>query len=98
MIPRLGKVLVSRGVLTQEALEAALVVPRDEEVLLGEVLVRQGVITEADLSLALQEQHGVEYRSLDWESVDPQYAHLIPESLARSRLVLPVSVEDQTLI
>ena len=98
MIPRLGKVLVSRGVLTQEALEAALVLPHDEEVLLGEVLVRQGVITEADLSLALQEQHGVEYRSLDLESVDPQYAHLIPESLARSRLVLPVSVEDQTLI
>jgi len=98
MIPRLGTVLVNRGLLTQEAVEAALALPRDEDVLLGEILLRQGLISEKDLSSALEEQHGVEYRTLDLESIDPQTAHLIPESLARSRFVLPVAVQNRTLL
>lgn len=97
MIPRLGSVLVDRGMLTREALEAALAIRRDEDTLLGEILLRQGLITEEDLSKALQDQHGVEYRSLDLDAVDPQLAHLIPESLARSRFVLPVTIKDKSL-
>ncbi len=98
MTPQLGTLLVNRGLVTQQALEAALAVRRDENALLGEILLRQGAITEEDLSAALQEQHGVEYRTLDWESVDTQLARLIPESLARSRLALPIAVRDDTLI
>jgi type IV pilus assembly protein PilB len=98
VIPQLGTLLVNRGLLTPQALEAALAVRRDENALLGEILLRQGAITEEDLSAALQEQHGVEYRTLDWGSIDPQLAQLIPESLARSRLVLPVAVRDETLV
>ncbi|UCC99627.1 MAG: Flp pilus assembly complex ATPase component TadA [Phycisphaerales bacterium] len=98
MIPRLGTVLVNRGLITQEALEAALVVRRNEDALLGEILLRQGAITEEGLSGALAEQHGVEYRTVDWETVDSQLIHLVPESLIRARLVLPIAVEDQKLI
>ena len=98
MIPRLGKVLVDRGLITQVALETALAAPRDEETLLGELLVRQGAITDDDLTLALQAQHGVDYQALNWDSIDPQYAHLIPESLARGRLALPIGLEDQSLV
>ena len=94
MIPRLGAVLVKRGILTPEGLDAALAVRDDEDALLGEILLRQGAVTEDDLSSALQEQHGVEYRSVDWRNVDPQIAQLIPESLARSRLVLPIGLHD----
>ena len=98
MIPRLGTLLVKRGLLTQEALEEALAVRRDEDALLGEILLRQGLVNEDDLSAALQEQHGVEYQALDLESLDPQLAQLIPESLARSRFVLPLAVQEDTLI
>lgn len=98
MIPQLGTVLVNRGLLSQKALEAALAVRRDENALLGEILLRQGLINEGDLADALEEQQGVEYRALDLECVDPQLAQLIPESLARSRLVLPIAVKDRTLI
>ncbi|MCH7923972.1 MAG: Flp pilus assembly complex ATPase component TadA [Planctomycetes bacterium] len=97
MIPRLGAVLVSRGLLTEDAVEAALALPRDEDTLLGEILLQQGLITEEDLSTALKQQHGVEYQASALESIDPQMAHLIPESLARSRLVLPIDVKDETL-
>ncbi len=98
MIPRLGTLLVNRGLLTEQALEAALAVRRDEDTLLGEILLRQGLVSEEDLSAALQEQHGVAYRTLDAESADPQCAQLIPESLARRRLVLPIAVQDERLL
>ena len=97
MIPRLGAVLVNRGLLSPEALDAALAVRDDEDALLGEILLRQGAVSEDDLSSALQEQHGVEYRAVDWRSIDPQIAQLIPESLARSRSVLPIALQDGEL-
>ena len=98
MTPRLGAVLVERGILSQGALESVLALRRDEDALLGEILLRQGLVTDEDLSDALREQHGVDYPTLDLESIDPQLAHLIPESLARKRLVLPIAVHDGTLI
>ena len=97
MTPRLGTVLVNRGILTQEALDTALAVRDDEDAMLGEILLRQGAVSEDDLSSALQEQHGVEYRTVDWSAVDPQIAQLIPESLARGRLVLPIGLQDGAL-
>ena len=97
MIPRLGAVLVNRGLISPEALDAALAVRDDEDALLGEILLRQGAVSEDDLSSALQEQHGVEYRTVDWRSIDPQIAQLIPESLARSRSVLPIGLQDGEL-
>ncbi len=98
MIPKLGKVLIDRGLLSSQALDAALAVRSDEDALLGEILLRQGAISEEDLSAALQEQHGVDFRSLGVESADAQLAQLIPESLARSRLALPIAVDGTTLI
>ena len=98
MIPRLGTLLVNRGLLTQQALEEALAIRRDEDALLGEILLRRGLVNEEDLSAALQEQHGVECPTLDLESVDPQLAQLIPESFARSRFVLPLTVQEDALI
>ena len=38
MSPRLGAVLVNRGLLSPEALDAALAVRDDEDALLGEIL------------------------------------------------------------
>ena len=83
--------------MTQEALDTALAVRDDEDAMLGEILLRQGAVSEDDLSSALQEQHGVEYRTVDWSAVDPQIAQLIPESLARGRLVLPIGLQDGAL-
>ena len=98
MMPRLGAILVNRGLVSEAALEAALALHGDENALLGEILLRQRVISEKDLCAALKEQTGVEYRTLDWTSLDPQIGQLIPESVARGRQVLPIAVEDQKLI
>jgi hypothetical protein len=56
----LGRLLVEKGLLSDEALERAL----DEQVVtgrrLGEILVELGCVSHSDLSLALAEQYGFE--------------------------------------
>lgn len=97
MIPRLGAILVERGIVSQEVLESALALPRNEDALLGEILIKQGIIQEEDLSSALQEQHGVTFQSIDIDNIDTQIAQLIPESLSRLRFVLPIDVSNEIL-
>lgn len=61
------------------------------------ILVRRGLITSDQLGEALAEQYGVPYLEVVPESINPQIVRLLPEELARSRRVVPVSVNDRCL-
>ncbi len=56
----LGRVLVEKGLLTDEALERALDEQAGTGRRLGEILVLLGCVSHSDLSLALAEQYGFE--------------------------------------
>jgi hypothetical protein len=56
----LGNVLVNRGSLSEEDLEAALIQQAVAGGRLGEILVARGVIPHSTLSLALAEQFGID--------------------------------------
>ncbi len=56
MRPRLGRLLVERGVVSESGLQRALLEQRRRGGLLGEILVRRGYITRAELDAALEEQ------------------------------------------
>ena len=66
---RLGDLLVSSGVITQEQLEKALSLPRESGQRLGDVLIQQGFITEAQLIDALRIQLGVDFVDLTAVSI-----------------------------
>jgi hypothetical protein len=55
----LGRLLLERGVLTQEELDYALEVQRSSGRRLGEILVDQGAVSWATVAAAVAEQHGV---------------------------------------
>ena len=82
--PHLGELLVSRGALTSEMLQQALLEQTNSGRRLGEILVEQGIISESELVNALSEQ-------LEWELVDlrrvtpePHAVVLVAESLVRA--------------
>jgi hypothetical protein len=57
----LGKLLLRKGVVSELALQAALVEKRKhQDRRLGEILVRRGYLSGEELASALAEQHGVE--------------------------------------
>jgi hypothetical protein len=89
---RVGEMLVERGVITRDNLDAALARQRQSGQRLAEVLVELGYAMEEDVLNCLALQAGVPYLPLRLYEVQRQVAELLPEAFARRHGVLPVDV------
>jgi hypothetical protein len=65
--PSLGRLLVQRGVISDEQLEAALRVQRDEGGMLGEILTARGWVTPLSIAAAVAKQRAAEQPAGDGE-------------------------------
>jgi hypothetical protein len=88
--PMLGSILVKKGWLSPERLDAALEERRTSGLRLGEILLNRGWIFEPELAHALAEQSGLGYLDLGAKSVDPTAASLMPLEVARRLFAVPV--------
>lgn len=86
----LGTLLVRAGVLSEEALQKALVEVERSDLRLGQVLVEQGLTTEAQIQKFLGIQLGYPTINLDHSLIEPDVARKIPEKFARRYGVLPL--------
>ena len=92
MAGRLGDILIARGLINDDQLQAALT--SGVRGMLGETLVAQGLITNQQLGDALSAQFDVPFREVAPESVNPQVVRLLPEEMARQRVIAPVAVKN----
>jgi type IV pilus assembly protein PilB len=88
--PQLGALLLEKGLVSEEQLDAALAERRANGGLLGETLVKLGFIFEDELARVLAEQAGVPFVNLDTIPVDPLAASVLPRELGESLPALPV--------
>ena len=90
--PRLGNVLIERGYLTLEQLQAALVEQRQsgKGKLLGEILVDSQYCSEDQVVECLAVVYGVPYAKLDNRLYDPKVIDLLPREEIEKKLVLPL--------
>src|SRR5688572_17732403 len=75
----LGNLLVDRGLVTQEKLDAAAERQGDSGKSITEVLVEMGAVAERDVVAAVGEQLGVPFVDLRRESPDAEVVTLLPE-------------------
>ena len=94
---RLGDILLSVGMITEEQLNAALDVGKQEKKRLGEVLISTGVLTERQLIDVLKLQLGVEYIDLMKVNIPTSLASVVPKNLAKKHGVVPVQLIGDTL-
>ena len=87
---RIGEVLLERGTLTREQLEAALTQQQAQGGLLGQVLIQLGFVTEEQIALALTAQYGFPYLPLDNYEIDDGITTLVPEQVARQYCLIPI--------
>ena len=80
---RLGELLVNEGVITPQALEAALALSTSTGKRLGHVLVQGGAVTEERLTRILARQLGVPFVDLSSYSLQRDLVKLLPEAAAR---------------
>ena len=95
----LAEVLVAQGVVDEAALAKAATLAGERGVPLGKALVDMGATTERDIVGAVARQLGLPYADMGPAAVDPAAASLLPRSVARELMALPVAFgEDGGLV
>lgn len=88
----LGQVLVTKGLITQQALDGLLSQQNasPDRKLLGELLVEQGLLSEEQLCEALAECYGVPYAKVSPKICDPKVIEVLPREFLEKHTVLPM--------
>jgi len=96
----LGNLLVDCGIIGQEHLKKALVHQHKhpEYGRLGQVLLALQMVTPEQLSMTLAQQLGVPQVSLEHFEIQEEALKLVPESLARRFMVVPLLIDGERLI
>lgn len=90
-------VLIKRKVLSPEQLEEALQFASATGIKLQDALAKQNYATANEVMEAMAEFHGVQFVDLTTIEIPKPVIELVPESVARENLVLPLSLEGNTL-
>jgi type IV pilus assembly protein PilB len=100
---RLRREQIVEGVLKQNLLSKSQLDELVKEAETGdiglvELLIKKGGFSSEQIGKVLEDQLGVPYLSVVNFDVPPDVAAILPESLARSRRVLPLEKRDNTLL
>ncbi|MDD2997970.1 MAG: type II secretion system protein GspE, partial [Candidatus Riflebacteria bacterium] len=95
---RLGDALVDSGLINADQLKQALAAQKELGKRLGKVLVELNFSTDEQISQALAGQLGIKYLQLDEMLIEPDVIRLIPETIVRSHILVPVSRDKKTLL
>ena len=87
---RLGDLLVGNGTITQEQLQEALKLQKENGKRLGDILRDNQIITENQVIEALMTQLGLEFIDLNACTISSEMAQLVPKSIAKKHRVVPV--------
>jgi type IV pilus assembly protein PilB len=95
---RLGTILVEKGLISEDNLEAALKIQKETRNKLGEILVDNGLVQESDIVDVLSKQMGFPYVELSNMLINPKIPALIKENLARKHVLIPIKIENGRLV
>ncbi|GAB4387781.1 MAG: type IV-A pilus assembly ATPase PilB [Thermodesulfovibrionales bacterium] len=97
MVAKLGQLLLSSGIITDEQLKQALSLQKKEGGRLGSNLVKLSYITEDKLVAFLSKQFGVPAINLSEYKIEPSVIKLIPAEMAKKYFIMPVARVGATL-
>ncbi|HMC11674.1 MAG TPA: ATPase, T2SS/T4P/T4SS family [Pirellulaceae bacterium] len=96
--PRLGNVLIERGYITVEQLNASLAEQRaGGSKLLGEILIERGFCNDDQIIECLATVYGVPYAKLEPRIADPRIVDCLPREYVEKHLVFPLFKIRETL-
>ncbi len=87
---QVGDILLEKGIITSEQLQAALAQQKKKDGFLGEILISLGYVTEEDIAACLAIQYGFSYVALGGITIEPDVLKLIPAETARHYQIVPL--------
>ncbi|MGE5174206.1 MAG: type IV-A pilus assembly ATPase PilB [Betaproteobacteria bacterium] len=97
MSGRLGSMLVSSGLITDDQLKKALSSQKMEGGRLGSILVKLGFVQEDKLMTFLSKQYGVPYVDLNKFEINPAVIKHIPAEVAQKYRIMPINRTGATI-
>ncbi len=97
MSGRLGSMLVSSGLITDDQLKKALSVQKAEGGRLGSILVKLGFVQEDKLMTFLSKQYGVPYVDLNKFEINPSVIKHINAEVAQKYRIMPINRAGATI-
>lgn len=94
---RLGDLLISKGLLTQEQFRVAMSQQAVTGTLLGDTLIKLGFVSSMEMGHALAEQAGIEFVDLSRYTIPEEALRLVPRETAESAGFLPLDLTDGVL-
>ncbi|MEW6096104.1 MAG: ATPase, T2SS/T4P/T4SS family [bacterium] len=96
---RLGEMLVERGIINYTQLNEALAIQKKKGERLACILVELGILDENGIADFFSQELGIErVKKIELEKIDVTVKNIIPESIIRRELALPINRENNTLV
>jgi type IV pilus assembly protein PilB len=90
-------ILLRQRVVSQDQLAEAHKIAKATNKKLHDELVRLGYATGEEVMRAMAQEHNMDFINLADVSIPPSVIEILPESVARENVVLPLSEEDGSL-
>jgi type IV pilus assembly protein PilB len=97
MAAKLGQILITSNIISEEQLKQALNLQKKEGGRLGTNLAKLGYISEDKLVSFLSKQFGVPAINLSEYTIDPAVVKLVPIEMARKYFIMPIARVGATL-
>lgn len=94
---KLGEILKSSGLISEQQLQKALELQKTEGGLLGELMIKLGYVGEIDIVQALTAQYGFPYIPVENYELNNEMTKIIPENMAREHGMVPIDMMGDIL-
>jgi type IV pilus assembly protein PilB len=91
------EILLRRRIISQDQLNEARQVSKDQNSSLAECIIKLGYASGEDVMRAVAQEHGRDYVDLTEVSIPEAVIELVPESVARENVILPLAEEEDAL-
>ena len=91
------EILISQGTISPDQLAEAQQMVSESDTKLPDTLSRLGYATGEEITRAMAQQFGLDYVNLSEVVIPPSVVELVPESVARENVVLPLAEGDGKL-
>lgn len=86
---RLGDLLISQGIITEEQLQKGLEIQKSKGCKLGEALVEGNIVSEETIVKTLGEQLHLSYVDLTNVKIEDEVLNLVPSALLKKHMMIP---------
>lgn len=94
---RIGDMLIAEHVITEEQLQEALVISREQNKRIGEVLIENGLCDEESIARALSRQLDMDIISLKGIEIDDSVLKLADGNLLRKHSMIPFAFKKNSM-